>query len=104
LCVHADTWALAITKGDPHRELEALLCGCLLASARAQRGEPCRPTGVPANAEFHDPPLETFSKSGERFIVCCASPYLERPVATIGLGDTFLAGTLLVLGRAEASV
>ena len=104
LCVHADTWALAITKGDPHRELEALLCGCLIASARAQRGEPCGPTGVPANAEFHDPPLETFSKSGERFIVCCASPYLERPVATIGLGDTFLAGTLLVLGRAEASV
>ena len=104
LCVHADTWALAITKGDPHRELEALLCGCLFASARAQKGEPCRPAGVPANAEFHDPPLQTFSKSGERFIVCCASPYLERPVATIGLGDTFLAGTLLVLGRAEPAL
>jgi len=101
LCVHADTWALAITNSDPQRELEALLCGCLLASARAERGEPCRPTGVPANAEFHDLPLENFSKSGERFIVCCASPYLERPVATIGLGDTFLAGTILVLGRAE---
>jgi ADP-dependent phosphofructokinase/glucokinase len=101
LCVHADTWALAITNSDPQREVEALLCGCLLASARAERGEPCRPTGVPANAEFHDLPLEKFSKSGERFIVCCASPYLERPVATIGLGDTFLAGTLLVLGRAE---
>jgi ADP-dependent phosphofructokinase/glucokinase len=56
---------------------------------------------VPANAEFHDLPLEKFSISGERFIVCCASPYLERPVATIGLGDTFLAGTLLVLGGAE---
>ena len=49
-------------------------------------------------------PLEKFSKSGERFIVCCASPYLERPVATIGLGDTFLAGTLLVLGRAEPAL
>ncbi len=104
LCVHADTWALAITNGDPQREFEALLCGCLLASTRAERGEPCRPTGVPANAEFHDPPLEKFSKSGERFIVCCASPYLERPVATIGLGDTFLAGTLLVLGRAEPAL
>ena len=101
LCVHADTWALAITNGDPQRELEALLCGCLLASARAERGEPCRPMAVPADAEFHDMPLEKFSKSGERFIVCCASPYLEWPVATIGLGDTFLAGTLLVLGRAE---
>jgi ADP-dependent phosphofructokinase/glucokinase len=104
LCIHADAWALTITNGDPQRELEALLCGCLLASARAQRGEPCWPTGVPASAKFHDPPLETLSKSGERFIVCCASPYLERPVATIGLGDTFLAGTLLVLGREEPHV
>jgi ADP-dependent phosphofructokinase/glucokinase len=100
LCVHADTWVLAMTKTDPERELEALLCGCLLASARAERGYPCRPTEVPANAGYHDMPLEKFSRSGERFIVCCSSPYLERPVATIGLGDTFLAGTLMVLGRA----
>ena len=100
LCVHADTWALAITNGDPQRERDALLCGCLLASARAERGEPCRPVGVPANAEFHDIPLEKFNRSGERSIACCAAPYLERPVATIGLGDTFLAGTLLVLGGA----
>jgi ADP-dependent phosphofructokinase/glucokinase len=100
LCVHADTWAFAITKGDPKRELEALLCGCLLASARAEKGEPCRPTAVPVSAEYHVPPVETFSKSGERSMVCCASPYLERPAATIGLGDTFLAGTLLVLGGA----
>jgi hypothetical protein len=35
-------------------------------------------------------PREKFSQSGERRIVCCASPYLERPVATISLGDTFL--------------
>jgi len=104
LCVHADTWALAITNGDPQRELEALLCGCLLASARAEKGEPCRPIGVPENAEFHDMPLEKLNRSGERCIVCCASPYLERPVATIGLGDTFLAGTLLVLGRAEPAL
>ena len=104
LCVHADTWAFAITNGDPDRELAALLCGCLLASARAERGEPCAPTGIPADAEFHEMPIEKFSKSGERSIVCCASPYLERPVATIGLGDTFLAGTLLVLGRAEPAL
>jgi ADP-dependent phosphofructokinase/glucokinase len=101
LCIHADTWALAITHGDMQRELEALLCGCLFASARAESGQPCRPSRVPANAEFHDMPREKFSQSGERCIVCCASPYLERPVATIGLGDTFLAGTLLVLGQAE---
>jgi ADP-dependent phosphofructokinase/glucokinase len=99
LCVHADTWASTITKDDPDRELEALLCGCLLASTRAQRGNPCLPTGVPANAEFLDPPREMFCKSGDRSMVCCASPYIERPAATIGLGDTFLAGTLLVLGQ-----
>jgi ADP-dependent phosphofructokinase/glucokinase len=34
--------------------------------------------------------------------VCCPAPYLEKPAATIGLGDTFLAGTLLVLGGATA--
>ncbi len=99
LCVHADTWALAITTGDPQRELEALLCGCLLASTRAECGRPCRPASVPASAKFYSPPWEMFRKSGDRFIVSCASPYLERPVATIGLGDTFLAGTLLILGR-----
>ena len=104
LCVHADTWALAITKRDPQRELEALVCGCLLASIRAEKGEPCQALAVPGNAEFRDPPLEPFSKSRERFIVCCASPYLERPAATIGLGDTFLAGTLLVLGGAESAI
>src|SRR5260370_10777980 len=104
LWVYVGPWGLVITNSDPQRELEALLCGCLLASARAERGQPCRPSGVPANAEFHDMPLEKFSKSGERFIVCCASPYLERPVATIGLGDTFLAGTLLVLGQAEPAL
>jgi len=49
-------------------------------------------------------PLGKLNRSGERCIVCCASPYLERPVATIGLGDTFLAGTLLVLGRAEPAL
>jgi hypothetical protein len=35
--------------------------------------------------------------------VCCLLriPHLEHPAATIGLGDTFLAGTLLILGQPE---
>jgi ADP-dependent phosphofructokinase/glucokinase len=101
LCVHSDTWALAITKGDPQRELEALLCGCLLASVRAEKGFPGRPVEVPGQAEFRPLNWERLGKSGERSIVSCAAPYLERPAGTIGLGDTFLAGTLLVLGGAE---
>ena len=104
LCIHADDWVLAITKDDPQREFEALLCGCLLAASRAERGHPCPPIAAPANAEFHKLHWDKLSQSGDRFLVCCAAPYLERPAATIGLGDTFLAGTLLVLGGAEPAL
>jgi ADP-dependent phosphofructokinase/glucokinase len=104
LCIHADDWALAITKGDPQREFEALLCACLLAAARAERGHPCTPIAAPPSAEFHKLRWDRVSQSGNRFVVCCAAPYLERPAATIGLGDTFLAGTLLVLGGAEPAL
>jgi ADP-dependent phosphofructokinase/glucokinase len=102
-CVHADAWALTLTKGDPQRELEALLCGCLLAASRAEQGRPCRPSGLPIHAEFHEPPCGPLSDHGGRSVVCCAAPYLQRPAATIGLGDTFLAGTLLVLGQSGTS-
>jgi ADP-dependent phosphofructokinase/glucokinase len=98
LCVHSDTWALTITSGEPQRELEALLCGCLLASVRAEKGFPARPLEIPAQAEFYPLSWEKFGKSGQRSVVICSAPYLARPAGTIGLGDTFLAGTLLVLG------
>ena len=38
VCIHADEWAFAVTRGDAERELEALEMGCLLASARAAHG------------------------------------------------------------------
>jgi ADP-dependent phosphofructokinase/glucokinase len=98
LCVHSDTWALTITGGDAQRELEALLCGCLLASVRAEKGFPTGPVEIPAQAEFHPLSWQKFGKSGRRSMVSCSAPYLKRPAGTIGLGDTFLAGTLLVLG------
>lgn len=98
LCIHADAWAMCVTKGDPELELEALKCGCLLAACRAEKGEPCRPNETPAKAVFSTPPCEMFSRRGRHTVVSCASPHLERPTATIGLGDTFLAGTLLILG------
>jgi len=99
LCVHADTWALAITRGEAEQELEALLCGCLLASTRAEKGQPSLPAQIPEAAVFQDLPTGILGKRGARCAVCCASPYLEHPAATIGLGDTFLAGTLLILGQ-----
>lgn len=98
LCVHSDTWALTITSGDPERELEALLCGCLLASVRAEKGFPARPVQIPVEAKFYPLRWEKLGRSGRRSVVSCSAPYLERPAGTIGLGDTFLAGTLLVLG------
>ncbi|HEY4814780.1 MAG TPA: ADP-dependent glucokinase/phosphofructokinase [Chthoniobacterales bacterium] len=95
ICIHADDWAFAITHEDPEREFESLMCGCLLAACRASDGKLSVPTQVPQGAEFHDPPYPAISRQNGLSLVCCAAPYLERPKATIGLGDTFLAGTLL---------
>ncbi|MCP4384028.1 MAG: 6-phosphofructokinase, partial [Hyphomicrobiales bacterium] len=98
ICVHADEWALAVTRGEAERELEALELGCLLASARAAAGYFSVPNRLPDGVRFRKPPLPSSRKRDGWSIVCCPAPYLEKPAATIGLGDTFLAGTLLVLG------
>jgi len=98
VCVHADEWAFAVTRSDPDRELEALEVGCLLASTRAAQGYFAVPKRLPDSARFLAPPLPVSLRRGGWSIACCPAPYLERPAATIGLGDTFLAGTLLVLG------
>jgi len=103
VCIHADEWALAATRDDPARELEALEVGCLLASTRAAAGDFAVPARLPDNARFSTPPLPLSRRQGNWSIVCCPAPYLERPKATIGLGDTFLAGTLLVLGGAPSA-
>jgi ADP-dependent phosphofructokinase/glucokinase len=102
LCVHADTWALAITRNNPERELEALMMGCLLASSRAAVGHVAVPQRLPDGARFIEPPLPVSKQRDGWSVVCCPAPYLSAPVATIGLGDTFLAGTLLVLSAGSA--
>ena len=99
LCIHADAWALAATRGDPDRERTALMMGCLLASTRAALGRPARPVAVSPDAVFEVPPSE--HRSGGWNVVACAAPYLPRPFTTLGLGDTFMAGCLLVLGQAH---
>ena len=104
VCIHADEWAFAVTRGDPQRELEALQTGCLLASARAAAGYFSVPEHLPDSARFRIPPLPLSLQRGGWTLACCPAPYLERPAATIGLGDTFLAGTLLVLGSRSAAV
>lgn len=102
VCIHADEWAMAVTRNDPERERAALMMGCLLAASRASVGHVCVPEKLPDSARFSTPPLPTLRQQGRWSVVHCPAPYLARPVATIGLGDTFLAGTLLVLGAAAA--
>ena len=98
VCVHYDTFATTVSRGDPRRERTALLTGSLLASTRAATGKVAKPTQIPAGATFAEPCDETLVPPAGWTVTTCATPWLRHPVATIGLGDTFLAGTLLVLG------
>lgn len=95
--VHADDWAMSATRHDPDQEREALMMGCLLASARAAAGGPAIPIALPPEAQFAEPPAEEYGHGWH--IVSCPSPHLLRPRTTLGLGDTFMAGCLLVLGQ-----
>lgn len=104
VCVHADQWAASATRNDSETEREALMAGCLLASSRAAKGHPVVPSGVDPRARFDPVPFDASLRSGEWQIVAVPSPYLERPATTLGLGDTFTAGCLLVLGSAAKGV
>lgn len=99
VCVHADTWAAAVTLNDPEEEELALMAGCAIASARAANGVPARTITIAPTAEFHPLPFETPVRKGRWIFVACASPYVEKPATTLGLGDSFTAGCLLILGR-----
>jgi len=101
VCVHADEWALSVTRDDPGREREALLAGCLLASSRAAAGRPLSRPEAPPSSRFNPLPLPSGPGPGPWSTVIVPSPYLAQPVTTLGLGDTFTAGCLLVLGGAQ---
>lgn len=103
VCVHADHWAASVTLDDPDVERDALMAGCLLSSCRASEGRPVVPAGPPAKAEFSAPPFPDDGRVGKWRLVAVPSPYLARPATTLGLGDTFTAGCLLVLGAASAA-
>ena len=100
LAVHADDWALAVVRGDARREREALMLGCLLASARAAAGKPVRKPALPAQAEFTPPPAPECETQPDGWtIVTVPAPFLRNPASTLGLGDTFTAGTMLAYAR-----
>jgi hypothetical protein len=103
VAVHADDFALALTRDDPEAELEALMTGSLLAATRACHGGIAVPDGCPPDAVFGTARESPISGRGRWHLACCPTPYLPTPAATIGLGDTFLAGTLLVLSQPAGS-
>jgi ADP-dependent phosphofructokinase/glucokinase len=103
VCVHADTWAASATRGDPGKELNALMAGCAIAAARAAAGSPVSEVRTDPAARFENMPFASFSQRGDWSFVACPAPYLDRPTTTLGLGDSFTAGCLLVLGREARS-
>ncbi|MGK9167626.1 hypothetical protein KXR53_15080 [Inquilinus limosus] len=101
VCVHADHWAAAVSRGDPERERLALMTGCLLAASRAAAGVPVLPKALDPEARFHELPFAAEARSKAWSFVACPSPHLGSPATTLGLGDSFTAGCLLVLGQAQ---
>ena len=72
-----------------------------MAATRACHGRIAVPDGCPPGAVFSEAPEPRIGRRGRWHLACCATPYLPKPAATIGLGDTFLAGTLLVLSQPD---
>jgi ADP-dependent phosphofructokinase/glucokinase len=101
--IHADNWALAVHRGPPGAKVGALMAGNLLASARASLGRPSVDLAIPADAAFAGdiPPSGPLGDGWQAD--CVPSPYLARPKATVGLGDTFVAGLMLDAGLPQAA-
>jgi ADP-dependent phosphofructokinase/glucokinase len=98
--VHGDDWALcASRRGDPEREFRALLAGCLVAASRAAAGRPAPVRWPLPGAELADPAWPASTRYRDWTITSCAAPYMTTPTATVGLGDSFLAGCLMELGQ-----
>ena len=95
VCVHADEWSLSVHRDEPDRQVTALRTANLLAAARARAGAPTADLTVSPAATFAtDLPTGGRLRDGWRADVV-PTPYLARPAATVGLGDTFVAGLLL---------
>ncbi len=99
--VHADRWAMSVHRLDPAREELALAAGSLAAANRAAHGEPQGIWAIPREARFAvEIPPSVSPRHGYRASVV-ATPYLDTPRSTIGLGDTFVSGDLLVQAGSE---
>lgn len=96
--VHGDAWALAVHRDDPAHQRDVLMIGSAVAAARAHHGAPSTELTPATEATFTDD-LPSSGDLGDGWTATAvASPFLARPTATIGLGDTFVAGLLLAEG------
>ncbi|UFU01904.1 hypothetical protein LQF12_10285 [Ruania suaedae] len=99
--VHADRWAMSVHRGDPRTEERALAAGSLAAANRAEHGSPRGQWRVPDAARFAVEIPEAGSAAESYRVSAVATPYLAQPRSTIGLGDTFVSGDLLVHAGTE---
>jgi ADP-dependent phosphofructokinase/glucokinase len=93
--VHADDWSVAVHRDEPEHERKVLTAGNLLAAARARAGRPTGALRPDQHAVFTEELPPTGPLGDGWFATAVPAPYLPRPAATIGLGDTFVAGVLL---------
>jgi ADP-dependent phosphofructokinase/glucokinase len=99
LVVHSKDFAVYYGREQPGIDMEAALClGNLLAGTKARIGrygslEECRGTlEVPLSPMGLALARSMPSRHNGRTVGIVPSRYMENPVATIGLGDTFVAG------------
>jgi ADP-dependent phosphofructokinase/glucokinase len=96
IIVHADEWALCVFRSDQRPAGATLLGGASLAAARARAGRPTSELVPADHAHFTDDLPVSGSLGDGWWATAVPIPYLRHPAATIGLGDTFTAGVLLV--------
>lgn len=87
---------MSVHRRDPQREALALAAGSLAAANRAEHGEPQGVWTIPEKARLAVETPPSGSVAGGYRASVVATPYLTKPRSTIGLGDTFVSGDLLV--------
>lgn len=115
LNVHTQNLCVTVTRGDPQEEQDALLFGSLVAGTRArlatfpQRGDLERvlaecavaPAGLDMLAgalAAADGPAEGIARLGDAWLVAAPTLAVANPAGLVGLGDSFTAGVLGILG------
>lgn len=114
--VHTQELCVTVTQGDPRAEQDALLFGSLVAGTRARladfprvedvarvlgAGEVApRSLGLLADAcAAGGAPPEGIARCGAGWLVAAPTLAVSNPAGIVGLGDSYTAGVLGVLGK-----